>query len=456
MLSFNGSHFLDFDLSVGLNALRMDLPLPGQTPLRQFLSRYAVEAPHPRRVAEALAELWAAPVAGFERRLKDISALATQMPLGRLARDVVSAELSNEADPRALLSVVEEFGNKALEVDAAQIVDMVGRMDSGDLERLLSLSANAPDETLGAKVFEASLRGCDPDRLADAASQKTRAAMLHLRPELLTVRRFWPADDSERASIIRECEMRPELGELWELFGKNIGAIAARTLLELAAAPPSTMLMSLLSSGSEDVSSEIAQHVVADPSALQGVLKAPQQVSISVLDRLASAQVARNKRPASELSWCKTVEHHDEWQLSPNTLIVSYLASLGEATGPHGLNCARQVYDPLMLLVRRHRLTPAQERYLDSMLSSKVRGYGLTNKVRESALAQWPPRGAKAGALSVSNEGDHVRDLVDGAISRFGPAAIRGTVNDPALRPGVRTYIKRRLDSAAKNKSWWF
>ncbi|MCW5737892.1 MAG: hypothetical protein KIS73_27475, partial [Enhydrobacter sp.] len=139
---------------------------------------------------------------------------------------------------------------------------------------------------------------------------------------------------------------------------------------------------------------------------------------------------------------------------APAALVIGYVASL-RLGGDEGLATAREVYDPLLRLVRRYRLSREQEHYLNTSLPAKIRGWGLADRLAKAAVDQWSPNMAQAGALTLSREYDHYRDLVDTALAHSGRTRIKGALLDPDLPIDVRVRIERKLEPSSK-KIWWF
>ena len=439
------------DLDPGLQALLDDLPAPGQTSLRRFLSRYAVEASEPRKIARPLAELWTMPPVGFQDRLRAVRELTEDTPLPRLTRDLVSAELDAAAEPATLLAIVREFGDQPLDVEPSRVVRMTEAMDVPSLRLLLSAAAAAAPDHLGSRVFEAAVRGSEIRRLAAASGPAERSAMLRLRPDLLNVFDFWPVDDAERALLINQQTGDFDLEKGWNLFGIGIGPRTTEALLDRDPAPSVPILLKLLSEGSDQVAYLVATRLVSQPTLIETVL---ETADARMIGRLAGAHVALVVPPSCPWAWCTAVRRVTGELAAPAMLITCYVASL-EVGGDEGLAAARQVYDPLQKLVRRYRLSRQQEYYLEAALSRRVRSWGLANGLTESALRQWGPDRSHAGALTLSTEYDHFRDLVDEAIDRFGRPRLREVLLDPELPPIVRSYVEQRLEAPVR-KSWWF
>lgn len=453
ILRFGRDSCHDVSLSPGLEALLDDLPIAGQTPLRRFLSRYAAEASDSRRIAAPLAELWSNPGGGLEERLRVVRTLTEHNRLPRLRRDLISAELQAATDPDALLALVREFGDQTVEIDASRLVKIAETTDTASLQSLLSATAMAPSNCLGGRVFEAVVRGADLHRLAAASNTSNRGEMLRLRPELLDVTEFWPRDDAERAELIDEYVGDLGVDKAWELFGSAIGPLAAEVLLDRSQNASIPALLNLLSKGNAQVASLVATRLVAMPSLMDTVLQAKEAPDTDVVSKLAEAQIASGNPPSSPSAWCAAVCRIRGEAASPAVLVTSYVASL-ELDGDGGLAAAKQIYDPLQRLVRGYRLSRAQELYLDTALSSRVRGWNLANRLTKSALLQWPPEGKNLRALALSDEFDNFRDLLEEALDRFGRLELKKALPEANLPRELRAYADRRLEPS--KKAWWF
>lgn len=451
MLRFSTSPCEKVDLGPGLQALLDDLPAPHPTSLRSFLSRYAVEAPNPRAVGAPLAELWAAPAMGFAERLRAVRTVTDGVPLPRLSRDLVTRELHRTKEPEALLTAVKEFGSHELDIDPLVAVELAGAMPAASRRSLLDHAAAAPSGGLGRRVFEAVVRGSGPDLLAEAANASTRTAMVQLRPELLANARMWPAEDDARGTLISDYARNEELPILWSQFGSRMGVCTVEALLHRDPHPPLDRILALLNAGEARVARLVAEHVLSRADLAEPVLA---QGELDALEHLGDAQIASGSLPGGSTAWCEAACRFDNMALAPSMLVVGYVAAI-EVGGGRGLAAASQVYDPLQRLVRQYRLSRDQERYLQSAIAGRVRGWGLADRVMRSALASWPVTATKPGALALSTEYAHFHDLVDEALNQFGRPALKAVLSDGAVPPAVRTYIAARLDPRPR-KSWWF
>lgn len=438
------------DLDPGLRVLLEDLPEQGSTPLRQFLSRYASEAPDPRRAAGPLAELWSTPNATLRDRLRTVRRIGGEK-LPRLTRDLVSEELSSADDPDTLIAVVEELGDQPLDVDPAQAVSMAERMDPDPFARLLSVAGATASDRLGGRMFEAIVRGCDLGRLAKASGAANRGAMLAVRPELLVRPDFWPVDDADRATLIERWSGTLELEVGLRLFGERIGPKTARSLLDGDPSAPVPMVLGMLSLQDSEVGRIAAQRLLANAEDLATALGHLEDSD--ALESLADVQIENGAPPPDAAAWCACLTRLGVKAVKASTVVVCHVAAL-DVGGRAGLKAARQTFDPLMCLVATHRLSREQERYIGRAISGGTGSWRLADRLAEAALDRWPPKGSSAGALALSIKDEHVRVLVDTATAVLTRSDLKRAALAPDLPPETVKLMKRKLDTPVW-LSWW-
>jgi hypothetical protein len=451
MLRFSNRVAHPVVLSGGLQALLDDLPASGLTPLRRFLCRYAVEANEPRQIGAPLAALHVAPAKNFAERLRAVRAITDETPLPRLSRDLVSNELEHANQPDALLTVVKEFGGQPIDIDPKIAVGMAAAMDAESLISLLNRTAGSRTDLLGGRIFEAVVLGCEPSTLAAAVQGSTRAMMVQLRPDLLKHIHFWPDSDHACAALVSGYQGKENLSFAWTLLGRRIGPQTATALLHQRWVPSNIQLLKLLGEVQNGAAKPISDYVLSQPDLSEFVLK---KAELETLEHLANAQILSSRLPATPASWCAAACRFDGLALSSSLRVIGYAASM-TIGGGHGLAAAQQLYDPLQRAARLYRLSRDQENYLQVAIEGKVRGWGLADRLTRAALAKWPVHQAEAGALKLSVEYPHLRDLVDAAFERLGRSGLRDALSDPKLPSPVKTYVISKLKSKPR-KSWWF
>lgn len=439
------------ELGPGLHALLDDLPRRGPTELRLFLSRYASEATDQRRAAAPLAALWSDPNAPLRDRLRTISHVGATR-LTRLARDLVSQQLSTSEDPNVLVAIVEELGDQPLEVDPARAVSIANDMDQISLGRLLAITGSSAPDRLGRRVFEALVCGSEPGRLAKAAGATNRERMLELRPELISRIEFWPVDDAGRAALIDRQPAALGLKDGLALFGTHIGPMTASSLLAAEPDAPASLVVSMLSFKDAAVARVAAQRLLAQPEKLGEVLASLEH--LSVLDRLAEVQIAGGRPPPAAPAWCACIARLGTEAAAASTVVVCHVAAM-DLGGRAGLETARSTFDPLMRLATRNRLSREQEAYLERAISRRrLHGWRLTDRLAEAALDRWPPGRGGAGALALSEDHEHLRALVNSAVTVLTRSDLKLVTLARDLPPATASIIRKRLDTPAW-LSWW-
>jgi len=456
MLLFDNAHRGQeaITLDPGLQALLEDLPAAGQTPLRRFLSRYAVEAPEPRRVAGPLAELWARPADGLNARLASVRNLTEAVPLPRLTRDLLSAELQRLDRPDALATIVNQFGGQQLEIEPSLVARLAAEMDERAFQDLLAKASLSRDGRLGNQVFEALISASDVRRVANAAGTIDRLRILQIRPDIVNHSAFWPASDIDRAHLlgIADVDVPVELG--WALFGSGMGPRTAQALLTRNAAN-AEILRELLKSSNLETAAVAARYVLAATDVFADIA---HQADATGINRLAEVQLHSMRPPSSSSVWLVALNRLMPSQgmsapLGLSALIVLFGACLA-VQGDVGLESAKKIYDPLQNFIRSYRHSYEQGRYLESLLWKNAGGWGASGRITRTALACWPPKGGNAGALALSRDPNEARSFIDETLSEFGKDRLADAIRNKAVPAAAREYAEYRL-KMSERKSWW-
>jgi len=445
------------DLSVGQRQILLDLPITGPTPLRRFLSRYAIEAREPRSVASLLAEIWSQlDKTSLDAKLRAISKLTQGNPLPRLVRDLISLEFARISNGEELLLLMREFRDADIDVDITGPLRVARGLPASELKVLLAETAETNLGKLGAKLFAAILRSFDLNLLSAAADGLERLPMLQIRPELATQRAFWPEEDEKRGLLIEAAdpEITLNLDSGVNLFGALIGPRTVHALLNRSTNQTVATVKTLLIQGEPNVRQIIARRIIKKSSLLCEVLELGDG-SNDILDEISEAIIAEKFVKFDHSVWSfsaeKTMEmfnstHH----FSESTLIVSCVACFLTG-GSAGLRLAKGFYDPVQYLITRNRLTRSQENFLEATLPAK--GWNLRVRLIRSAVDVWPPSHSYAGALRVSEDRDNVKDLLDEIMSRFSQNTLKNCATDPQISSEAVRQIARICE---RNKfRWW-
>lgn len=456
MLLFDNAHGRQeaISLDTGLQALLDDLPAAGQTPLRRFLSRYAVEAPEPRRVAGPLAELWARPADNLNARLASVRNLTEDVPLPRLARDLLSAELERMDGPEALATIVGQFGDQQLEIEPTLVARLAAKMEEQAFQDLIAKASLSREGRLGGQVFKTLVSASDVRRLANAAGAIDRLRILTIRPDIINQGAFWPASDIDRAHLLGMADVDIPVKLGWALFGASMGPKTAQALLSRNV-PSAEVLLKLLKSSNLETAAVTAGYVLVEPNVFEDLAR---QADATAINQLAEVQLHSMRPPSNPPAWLAALDRlmPSQGMATPfglSALIVMFGACVA-VQGDVGLECAKKIYDPLHYLIRSYRHSYEQGRYLESLLWKSAGGWGAAGKITRTALACWPPKGSNAGALALSRDPNEARSFVDEALSEFGKTRLAEAIRDRAVPAAVREYAEYKLKTFGR-KSWW-
>ena len=452
-------------VSDGLDKLEDDFPSSGPTPLRNFLGRYVIEAPEPRRVATVLAGLSADGSLPAEIRLIRLQEFTGGAQLPRFKKDILTQELARIDNLADLLSLVCWARSEEADIETSRVVKLATSMSPLEVGKLISLiGPNGPNE-LGGRLFAALVEELPLNLLASAVQEGDRLRMAELRPELIKVGAFWPAQDAERAAIIQDLPSGLlGLQDAVALFGRSIGPLTVSALMhEVSDLAPDT-LVQLLLVDQDPVRDATAAWVVSTAGRLGQVAEQRRNLDRRAIETLAGAQVGQGTLPDDPRVWAHLVL--DGTRDSPSRVgalnVIAYLSALA-LDGEEAFRLAAFVYDPLNRTVRDRSLSRAEENYLSRRLSDFSRSSSLSKAVVQSALSKWPVTSSDVGAFGLTRS-DTVRDeIVDEILARYGRSRLEEIVNLPQLPDRARAQInyritkpKSKLKPSSYPWSWFF
>lgn len=436
----------------GLNTLFEDLVKVGATPLRQFLSRYAVESPAPRGVASKLAQIWVDGVAGrTERRIAALAELSRSCAFPRLRRDSVLADLKSVRNGATLVDLVSEFRSEQVGALPKSIASRVPEMTEDQLGRLLSIGLRSPKGALARAISDIIIAGLDGERLASIADSHDRPALLSVRPELASLPAYWPASDTERSTLI---DLLPpgysfSIDDALRILGPTVGQHAAEALVRRNAIEEPITLLRLMLHENLDIrqaaSGLIGRH---DHIAVQ-LLGKLEKGDERLLEALAATRIVSQAGLQDPIPWIqagKQVGREYPYKKIGSAYSIILLTAALKVGDQFSLGLSKFIFEPILSDLRRYRLTRQQESWLDRELPSPRHAYSLRSRLTASAVITWPPHSGQAGALTLCFEPENARDLVNDAEALFGRASLSWAVEDPALPPAAHKAIKQKLD----------
>lgn len=440
----------------GLAQLEADLPAPGPTALRVFLSRYVIEAQESRRVAAPLAALMADDNLPVTERFERLRKVTGGAPLPRFKRDILNREFARVSTSSGLISLVRAVRGEDsdLDLDLSQVLDLASVMSASKLGELIATVAPSNAHQLGGQLFRAIVRESSLQRLASVAEKVDRARLVELRPELLQIDRFWPEEDDARAKILSG--LAPDVMDIQtalQVFGRSIGPRTVSVLMRSVSTLPNTTIVLLLKVDHAAVRDSIADWVIKSPGRLMEIAEKRQELDRRAVETLARAQVGESSSPSKPSAWADLII--DKFGSAPSATgalnVVGYLAALAIG-GSRGFDMARCVFDPLERSVRSRSLSRGEEGYLSRHLSNYSQSWSPGKAVIQSALTKWPVTSSQAGAFDLTGSDAAHDEMVDEILIRCGRSGLKDTLRLPNLPERAQTRIRYRL-TPPKSKS---
>lgn len=442
----------------GYEALLNDLPNPGPTPLRAFLSRYVIEGKSPRKLAVRLAELHSESGTAGEK-LNRIRAISNNDPLPRLIRDVFVEEFGKTQDIGEMIATVKTFRNEPIDVDIKGMLKHVDQLSDENLHDLLGATQPSAEEEVGGRIFIEVIRTCSLSKLASAVDHSYRSIVIRLRPEIASVATFWPNDDVERAELIEAAEAAfLNVSDGVQIFGKGIGPRTAIALLKRSDQFTPSDAKLFLAADNREVVEAVATWIVQAPYRLAVAADAAELLPHWSLDALFHALILSATPVSDAANWIRIIfiaTNGKDAPLSCASLILGYICAIA-IDGEESLSLAQKIYDPLQQAVRQFRLSDVETDYLRRNLLSS--SWYLRDAISQSAVRKWPVSRKDAGALFISSVGRHIDDLVEGILSIQGISALEDALTSTRLPLETQHRVQRLISGAKKRsrRSWWW
>lgn len=437
------------ELDLGTDTLLQDLPKPGPTSLRSFVSRYVVEAPEPRSAAPSVAMIFALSESTYDVEATSLANLAQVRGLLRLKRDLIAAKLQSAIEPDALVRLVCEFRDEPFASLPYLVHNCLAKMSTAQLKTIVQNGLGAANETLGWLLLHKVLTLTDARHLAEIADDSSRHLFLEQRPEIAEFAAFWPSGDDDRAEFLGEVLPRIQLNleGLFSMFGGTLGPRAATVIIDQAVEGHPAAIRELLNERRPTIrqaalallgsNAFLASRVVADLG--------PEH--FGHLDAIAQAVIAARSGLVSPERWVEAMERmrRDRGHVfGPWSSVVALIAAL-RIGNVSTLDLAVAVFEPLLDKAKRHKLGYECDYWISRELPARARGYSVASRMRSTAVSTWPAGPAHAGALLLCARSENVREMIDEVVSIQGKTSLQAALHDPGLSRNVREKIVKKL-----------
>lgn len=436
-------------LDPGQRALLSDLPAVGPTALRNFLSRYVVEAVDPRNAASKVAAIWVDSGSEARTGATTLAKLARSQGLPRLKRDLVSAELELSVDGEGLVDLVLEFRDESIAILPAAARTRLADLDPQQLRRVLAAGSDGAEGTLGRLAAEEVLSSSDTVALAQIADRETRPAILRERPMVALVRGFWPNEDAERAALITVLppKLAADAKRIISAMGGSMGPLAAAALTGFVMQTYPQAVAGLVAGGDPAIRRAALAAIGSDPKLLAQLASELREGDLDLLEAVAEAIVASGRGLGTVTAWVEVFRRVVDGQsAAPGPFACAVMCILAlKLGGADGLNLALPVFEAVLTSARRYSLAQGCDRWLERQIPSTVRGWSLPMRLRSAAVEAWPPRRDGGGVLLLCNQLTNASDLIDDVMMRHGKSALEAALLDSRLKQTTRDHIKQRL-----------
>lgn len=277
----------------GFNTLCDDLPRGGPTPLRAFLSRYAIEDSHPRRAAVELADFFSC-LASLDpiERLDLAQPLIAKNRLPRLAKDLVADAIKSAKSFDEILYLARTLRDVPIGIETGTLIQLVAP-EPDRLGVLLDTAQSDIEGSFGSLVFESLVHQLPLTQICRAATQNNRIRIAKLRPETVSYKEWWPLEDSERAQLIGILTDYDKVDwkNILNVLLPTIGQHTASALLIALADGAEQIGMELFVRAEPFIKDVVAEWFITRPAALKRLAASLQTVSLEQLKALTHAQL---------------------------------------------------------------------------------------------------------------------------------------------------------------------
>ncbi len=447
-------------IEVGHDALLADLPDPGPTALRQFLSRYVIESSDPRSAAPKVADIWVeSQTSDQEGSATTLAKLARAEGLPRLKRDLIVAELSSTSRVGSLVDLIVEFADESIMPRSDHFGDRLTDLTVPDARRLMSACSAASDDTLGRRAYDELVRKLDGRVLASAVDDTTRSMVLTRRPDLAGLATFWPSSDEFRASLIRQLALQgaPDAEGLIAMFGTSIGVKTAEALAEVLLRSGSSGFQRLMSYPSLPVWRAAIKVLEADRDAVQILSNELVEGDGSFLEILCEA-IVRSRRGLSDphhwLGVSDKVHRKDKGKVAGFTAVLLIDAAF-KVGGKSGYEGAKRAFETVLNDDRSYSLSREKTAFLENELPKTASAWSVSRRLIAAAIDTWPCGPEGAGALALCARNDNVREVVDEVHRRRGRSALEDALLAPDMPSAVADTIRKKLEPPKLRLGIW-
>lgn len=448
-------------VSSGIDCLDDDLPLPGPTPLRSFIARYAIESKVPRRMAASLANIWEDERSPAFTHLQKLREITDGNTLPRLTRHILTHGVTHVEQAEALVDLVRIARDETLDVDLSPIIELAGNLSLRDLRATLDMARDASAASFGSTFYVGVIERLPVEVVVDVARDDERLFMAMIRRELLSVPSFWPLSDDLRAALIAlVTPSAANIHGLVEIFGELIGPSTMAAIMELVEKLPTGEAASLLRSRNQVMRTSVAFWFTSSPGRVQSLAEMKGSLDRQVVALLASVLIHADLPPKSPSAWASLIQS----ALQPGGIrpidlnVIGFLCALElHSDGAYAL--ARLVFDPLNQAIRSREISSVEEKYLTKFMSKFSKSWSPGKAIVQAALVRWPVTRSNNGAFGITGSAAVHDELVDEILIRNGADGLKKVLEAPGLPERARSRIVRRLapPKAAKGTNpWWW
>ncbi|WP_043607170.1 hypothetical protein [Novosphingobium sp. B-7] len=448
-------------ISSGINCLDDDLPLPGPTPLRSFIARYAIESKVPRRMAASLANIWEDQRRPAFTQLKKLREMTDGNPLPRLTRHVLTHGVTQVEQAEALIDLVRIARDENLDVDLSPIIELASHLSLRDLRTALDIARSATPDSFGSTFYAGVVEHLPLDAIVDVARDDERLPMAKIRRELLSVSSFWPASDDLRAALIALITpSAADLHGLVAIFGESIGPNAMVAIMALVDKLPLSEAASLLHSQNHLVRHSIAFWFASSPDRMQSLVGMKGSLDRQTVILLASALIHGDLPPRAPDTWAALI--NDALQpenTRPAALnVIGFICALAtRSEESYGLACS--VFDPLDQSIRNKKLSGVEEKYLTKFLATLSSSRSPRKALVQATLTRWPLNKSNIKAFGITRSAVVHEEIVDEILIRNNADELKRVLDAPGLPEHARDRMVHRLKAPKTPKSanpWWW
>lgn len=397
-----------------------DLLKPGPTDLREFLGRYAVDAPDPRRTVPDLVLM--------QERMDEPASVALDLAgryagaaaLPRLKRDILLQAMHSD-DAATVTKVVGALRNEPLVVSDEEL----GHLVSASLGRerqvvghIIAAASPSQEGELGDAVLRAMAAQASAADLAQAnVGDETRRKLLSLRPDLAAESEFWPGNSADRLELLQMALGDVEqTSSLLAALGSRLTPAEAIVVLGHGGPPVELAIFDAMRDQLPDRDAwSVIQQLLRRPGFLQREAEQVRSIGLPLVDAMIGELLP--EVPLQAESWLEMARREagpGPLQTAAANLVSGALIAGLSAPMPAAARLIELAFDAIYEGLDRWSFPSRLRDLLEVQLGRRSKEWRLVDKLVAAVVDKYGgPDRADPWVLLVTGRSDALQDIVE-------------------------------------------